>query len=84
LPDDQGGIDFYSRRIQKLKGRHYGNSRDLVKDHLSSSSLNGVAKDVPIEVIFKGVLPMLIALLLCNLIILFFPQIALFLPNLMR
>ena len=44
----------------------------------------GVAKDVPLEVIFKGVLPMLIALLLCNLIILFFPQIALFLPNLMR
>jgi TRAP-type C4-dicarboxylate transport system permease large subunit len=43
-----------------------------------------VAKDVPLEVIFKGVLPMLIALLLCNLIILFFPQIALVLPNLMR
>ncbi|MFC1534684.1 TRAP transporter large permease [Thermodesulfobacteriota bacterium] len=44
----------------------------------------GVAKDVPLEVIFRGVLPMLLALLLCNLIILFFPQIALFLPGLMR
>lgn len=44
----------------------------------------GVAKDVPLEVIFKGVLPMLIALLICNAIILFFPQIALFLPNLMH
>ena len=44
----------------------------------------GVAKDVPLEVIFKGVLPMLLALLVCNLIILFFPQIALFLPSLMR
>jgi tripartite ATP-independent transporter DctM subunit len=44
----------------------------------------GVAKDVPLEEIFKGVLPMLIALLVCNLILLFFPQIALFLPGLMR
>lgn len=44
----------------------------------------GVAKDVPLETIFKGVLPMLLALLVCNLIILLFPQIALFLPGLMR
>jgi len=44
----------------------------------------GVAKDVPLEEIFKGVFPMLLALLLCNLILLFFPQIALFLPSLMR
>jgi tripartite ATP-independent transporter DctM subunit len=44
----------------------------------------GVAKNVPLETIFKGVLPMLVALLLCNLILLFFPQIALFLPGLMR
>jgi C4-dicarboxylate transporter DctM subunit len=44
----------------------------------------GVAKDVPLENIFRGVLPMLAALLLCNLILLIFPQIALFLPGLMR
>jgi tripartite ATP-independent transporter DctM subunit len=44
----------------------------------------GVAEDVPLEVIFKGVLPMLLALLVCNLIILLFPQIALYLPGLMR
>jgi tripartite ATP-independent transporter DctM subunit len=44
----------------------------------------GVAKDVPLEVIFKGVLPMVLALLVCNIILLFFPQIALFLPSLMR
>jgi tripartite ATP-independent transporter DctM subunit len=44
----------------------------------------GVAKDVPLEVIFRGVLPMLLALLLCNIILLIFPQIALFLPGLMR
>ena len=46
--------------------------------------VSGVAKDVPLETIFRGVLPMVLALLLCNLIILLFPQIALFLPGLMR
>ena len=44
----------------------------------------GVAKDVPLETIFKGVLPMLMALLFCNLILLIFPQIALWLPSMMR
>lgn len=44
----------------------------------------GVVKDAPLETIFKGVFPMLLALLVCNLILLFFPQIALFLPSLMR
>jgi C4-dicarboxylate transporter, DctM subunit len=44
----------------------------------------GVVKNVPLETIFKGVFPMLLALLICNLILLFFPQIALFLPSLMR
>jgi C4-dicarboxylate transporter, DctM subunit len=46
--------------------------------------VHGVAKDVPLDVIFKGVLPMLLALLICNLLILIFPQIALFLPGLMH
>ncbi|MBW2169165.1 MAG: TRAP transporter large permease subunit, partial [Deltaproteobacteria bacterium] len=46
--------------------------------------VHGVAKDVPLEVIFRGVFPMLIALLICNIILLVFPQIALFLPGLMR
>jgi len=44
----------------------------------------GVAKDVPLETIFRGVLPMLLALVICNLMILVFPQIALFLPGLMK
>jgi len=44
----------------------------------------GVVKNVPLDQIFKGVLPMVLALLICNLIILFFPQIALYLPGLMR
>jgi C4-dicarboxylate transporter DctM subunit len=46
--------------------------------------VSGVAKDVPLEDIFRGVLPMLAALLVCNIILLIFPQIALFLPGLMR
>jgi tripartite ATP-independent transporter DctM subunit len=45
----------------------------------------GVTKQrVPLEAIFRGVLPMLGALLLCNLILIIFPQIALYLPSLMR
>jgi C4-dicarboxylate transporter DctM subunit len=44
----------------------------------------GVAKDVPLEKIFKGVFPMLLALLVCNIILILFPQIALFLPGLMK
>lgn len=44
----------------------------------------GVAKDVPLETIFRGVLPMLLALVVCNLMLLVFPQIALFLPGLMK
>lgn len=46
--------------------------------------VNGVAKDVPLETIFKGVLPMLVPVIICILLLLFFPQIATFLPNLMR
>jgi C4-dicarboxylate transporter, DctM subunit len=45
--------------------------------------VNGVAKDVPLEVIFKGVLPLLLALIVCNALLILFPQIALFLPSLM-
>jgi C4-dicarboxylate transporter, DctM subunit len=44
----------------------------------------GIAKDVPLQNIFRGVFPMLLALLICNLILLIFPQIALFLPTLMN
>ncbi len=43
----------------------------------------GVAKTIPLQTIFKGVMPFLVALLICNLLLLIFPQIALFLPGLM-
>jgi C4-dicarboxylate transporter, DctM subunit len=44
----------------------------------------GVARDVPLEKIFRGVFPMLIALLVCNLLLILIPQIALWLPGLMH
>jgi len=45
--------------------------------------VHGIAKDVPLEVIFKGVAPFVLALLACVIILLLFPQIVLFLPGLM-
>jgi tripartite ATP-independent transporter DctM subunit len=47
-------------------------------------ALSGVIKDVPIYTIFKGVFPFLGAMIVCLALIVIFPQIALFLPNLMR
>lgn len=46
--------------------------------------VGGVARDVPLHVIFKGVVPMLIALIVLTLLLVPFPQIALFLPSLIR
>ena len=46
--------------------------------------VHGIAKDVPLETIFKGVAPFLAALLICIGLLLAFPQIVLFLPGLMR
>ncbi|MDO9516118.1 MAG: TRAP transporter large permease [Syntrophales bacterium] len=45
--------------------------------------VSGVARDVPLDVIFKGVLPFLAALIIGTLLLIPFPQIALFLPSLM-
>lgn len=45
--------------------------------------VSGIAKDVPLLTIFRGALPMLLCLIICNLVLLIFPQIALFLPSLM-
>jgi C4-dicarboxylate transporter DctM subunit len=46
--------------------------------------VHGVARDVPLETIFKGVMPLFVALVICNILLLLFPEIALFLPNLMQ
>ena len=45
--------------------------------------VSGVAKDVPLEVIFKGIFPLLLALIVAVILMVAFPQIALFLPGLM-
>jgi tripartite ATP-independent transporter DctM subunit len=45
--------------------------------------IKGVAGDVPLETIFRGIFPFLVALLVCTVILIAFPQIALFLPSFM-
>jgi tripartite ATP-independent transporter DctM subunit len=45
--------------------------------------VKGVAGDVPMATIFKGVLPFLVAMALCLLLIVVFPQIALIIPDTM-
>ena len=44
--------------------------------------ISGVAKDVPLQTIFKGSVPFVVALLVAIIIVTAAPQIALFLPNL--
>jgi len=46
--------------------------------------IKGVARDVPIGVIFKGIVPFLIATFVALIIMLIFPEIALYLPTQMR
>jgi tripartite ATP-independent transporter DctM subunit len=46
--------------------------------------VGGMAKDIPLEAVFRGVLFFLPAYVLCVLILMIFPEIVTFLPNLMR
>ena len=46
--------------------------------------IKGIAPEVPLETIFKGIFPFLIAIAINILILIAFPQLALFLPNLVR
>jgi C4-dicarboxylate transporter DctM subunit len=46
--------------------------------------IKGIAPDVPLESIFKGIFPFLAALIICLLILMAFPQIATFLPSFAR
>lgn len=43
--------------------------------------LSGVAKDVPMYTIFRGILPFWLAMVACIILLMIFPQIVLFLPN---
>lgn len=44
----------------------------------------GIVKDVPMEVIFKGILPFVIVEVVLVILLIAFPQMALFLPGLMK
>ncbi len=44
--------------------------------------IKGIAPDIPLEVIFRGIIPFLAALMIFTIILTFFPQIATFLPSL--
>jgi tripartite ATP-independent transporter DctM subunit len=46
--------------------------------------IKGIAKDVPLETIFRGVLPFVVAQVILLAIIVMFPQVALWLPSTMR
>lgn len=51
---------------------------------LSVYIIAGVVKDIPVQHIFKGVIPMLFMMILCLIIIVIFPQIVTVLPDLMK
>lgn len=51
---------------------------------LSVYIISGVAKDIPIEKIFRGIIPMLLAMFLCLVLIVLFPQIVTILPDFMK
>ena len=44
--------------------------------------IKGIAPDIPLEVIFKGIMPFLAALIILTILLTIFPQIATFLPSL--
>jgi len=46
--------------------------------------VSGIARDVPLQTVFKGALPFLVALIVAAAILVMFPQLALFLPRLMH
>ena len=46
--------------------------------------VKGIAKAVPLETIFQGIWPFLLAVVICCGLLIAFPQIALFLPNLLN
>jgi tripartite ATP-independent transporter DctM subunit len=46
--------------------------------------IQGIAPDIPLETIFKGIFPFLLALILVTMLVVLFPEIATFLPNLTK
>ena len=50
---------------------------------LNVFAVAGVAGDIPLQEIFKGIAPFLISILLVAFLVALFPNIALFLPGMM-
>ena len=46
--------------------------------------IKGIATEVPLETIFRGITPFLICVVICLVLILIFPQLVLFLPNMIQ
>lgn len=46
--------------------------------------IKGVAKEVPLQTIFKGIIPMIIAMVVCVVILIIFPELVTILPDLMK
>ncbi|MEZ2458368.1 TRAP transporter large permease [Salinicoccus roseus] len=46
--------------------------------------IKGVAKDVPLQTIFKGIAPMIIAMVICVIILIIFPELVTVLPDMMK
>jgi C4-dicarboxylate transporter DctM subunit len=44
--------------------------------------IKGIAPDIPLETIFKGIFPFLVTLIIMTIVLVIFPQIATFLPSL--
>jgi TRAP-type C4-dicarboxylate transport system permease large subunit len=44
--------------------------------------IKGIAPDIPLERIFRGILPFLAALIVFTILLIIFPEIATFLPGL--
>jgi TRAP-type C4-dicarboxylate transport system permease large subunit len=44
----------------------------------------GMAKDVPMTTMFKGVTPFVIAMVVCVVVLLAVPEVALFLPRVLK
>ena len=51
---------------------------------LNVYAIAGVAKDIPMSTIFRGTLPFVGAMIVCLIILILFPQIALFIPSMLK
>jgi len=46
-------------------------------------ALQAVTREIPLEEMFRGIIPFLLVMMLCVVILIIFPDVALFLPNLL-